>query len=124
MNTKRPKHLALHQIKLPLPGLISILHSVSGLLLFLFLPLLLWMLQLSLRSVLTYTQLLEILHNPLSKPVLLGLCWAFLHHSCAGIRYLLIDMRYFSTLAGARLTSKWVVAVSLALTVLVGVKLW
>lgn len=124
MNTKRPKHLALHQIKLPLPGLVSILHRVSGLLLFLFLPLLLWMLQASLRSIIAYTQLVEILHNPLIKLLLLGVCWAFLHHFCAGIRYLLIDMRCFSSLAGARLTSKWVLVVSLALTVLMGVKLW
>lgn len=124
MNKKRPKHLALHQIKLPLPGLVSIFHRVSGALLFLFLPLLLWMLQASLRSVLTYEQLLELLHNPFSKLVLLGVCWALLHHFCAGIRYLLIDLHCFSTLSGARLTSQWVVVVSLALTVLAGVKLW
>ena len=49
MNKKRPKHLALHQIKLPLPGIVSILHRVSGLLLFIALPLLLLMLQYSLR---------------------------------------------------------------------------
>lgn len=124
MNNNRPKHLALHEIKLPLPALVSILHRVSGALLFLCLPLLLWMLQASLRSVETYTRLVTILQNPFGKLALLGLTWAFLHHLCAGIRYLLIDLHYFSSLAGARLTSKWVLAVSLGLTLVIGVKLW
>jgi len=67
MNNKRPKFLALHQIRLPLPGLVSILHRISGALLFLALPLLLWMLQCSLRSIETYTQLSDALQHPLSN---------------------------------------------------------
>ena len=84
MDKKRPKHLALHLIKLPLPGLVSILHRVSGLLLFLMLPLLLTMLQYSLRSIETYTQLVGVLQNPFIKLMLLGLVWAFLHHFFSG----------------------------------------
>jgi succinate dehydrogenase / fumarate reductase cytochrome b subunit len=124
MNKKRPKYLALHQIKLPLPGIVSILHRVSGLLLFCALPLLLLMLQYSLRSIETYTQLTEVLNHPLIKLMLIGLLWAFLHHFCAGIRYLVIDLDYGVRLAQARASSKWVIFVSLALTVLIGVKLW
>jgi len=56
--------------------------------------------------------------------VLLGLLWAFLHHFCAGLRYLAIDMHLVSNLAQARNTSWAVMFVSLALTVLLGVKLW
>jgi len=124
MNDKRPKHLALYQIKLPLPGIISILHRVSGLLLFFALPLLLLMLQYSLSSIETYTQLVNILAHPLLKLLLLGLLWAFLHHFCAGLRYLAVDLHYISNLAQARSSSKWVMAASLSLTVLLGVKLW
>jgi len=124
MNDKRPKHLALYQIKLPLPGIVSILHRVSGLLLFFALPLLLLMLQYSLSSIETYTQLLNILAHPLLKLLLLGLLWAFLHHFCAGLRYLAVDLHYISNLAQARSSSKWVMAASLSLTVLLGVKLW
>ena len=120
MNKKRPKHLALHKIKLPLPGFVSILHRVSGLLLFFSLPILLWMLQASMRSIETYTQLIEITQHPLSKLVLLGLIWAFIHHFCAGIRYLAIDLHFASSLARARSSSKWVMGVSLLLTVLTG----
>jgi len=124
MNKKRPKHLALHQIKLPLPGIVSILHRVSGLLLFIALPLLLLMLQYSLASIETYTRLMGVLANPLLKLLLLGLLWAFLHHFCAGLRYLAVDMHLVRDLAQARNSSKVVMAVSLLLTILVGAKLW
>ncbi len=123
MNKKRPKHLALHKIKLPLPGFVSILHRVSGVLLFLSIPLLLWLLQSSLLSIETYTQLTEFTGHPLSKLVLLGLLWAFLHHFCAGIRYLALDLHWVSTLAQARASSWWVLGVSLLLTLLIGAKL-
>lgn len=124
MNKKRPKHLALHLIKLPVPGFVSILHRVSGLLLFLALPLLLWMLQYSLRSIETYTQLQTVFAHTLFKLLMLGLLWAFLHHFCAGLRYLAIDLHYVRSLAQARSSSKVVLAVSLMLTVLLGAKLW
>jgi succinate dehydrogenase / fumarate reductase cytochrome b subunit len=120
MNKKRPKHLALHKIKLPLPGFVSILHRLSGMFLFLSLPLLLWMLQASLRSIETYTQLQEILQHPLSKLAVLGVLWSFLHHFCAGIRYLALDLHLGSSLSKARASSWLVMAVSLLLTVLIG----
>jgi succinate dehydrogenase / fumarate reductase cytochrome b subunit len=124
MNKKRPKHLALHLIRLPLPGIVSILHRASGAALFLALPLLLWMLQYSLRSIETYTGLMELMAHPLVKLLLLGLLWAFLHHFCAGLRYLAIDLHWVRNLAQARSSSWAVLAVSLALTVIVGVQLW
>lgn len=124
MNKQRPKHLALHLIKLPLPGFVSILHRVSGLLLFCALPLLLLMLQYSLSSIETYTELRTAFASPLAKLLLLGLLWAFMHHFCAGLRYLAIDLHWVRDLAQARNSSKVVMGVSLALTVLLGVKLW
>jgi succinate dehydrogenase / fumarate reductase, cytochrome b subunit len=124
MNKQRPIHLALHLIKLPLPGIVSILHRISGLMLFFALPLLLLMLQYSLASIETYTQLMAVLANPLLKLMLLGLLWAFLHHFCAGLRFLAIDMHYVRNLVQARNSSKVVIVVSLMLTVLIGIKLW
>ena len=120
-NNKRPIHLALHQIKLPLSGWVSILHRVSGLLLFLALPLLLLMLQYSLRSIATYTQLMEVLNHPLVKLILIVLLWAGLHHLCAGIRYIALDLGIGLSLKNSRTSSKWVLGVSLVLTVLIGV---
>ncbi len=124
MQKKRPKHLALHLIKLPLPGLVSILHRISGLALFLALPLLLLMLQYSLRSTESFSSLQDILANPLLKLLSLGLLWSFLHHFCAGLRYLAIDMHYINNLKMARDSSKVVLLVSLLLTILIGAKLW
>jgi succinate dehydrogenase / fumarate reductase cytochrome b subunit len=124
MNKQRPKHLALHLIRLPLPGIVSILHRASGALLFLTLPLLLWMLQCSLLSIETYSELVDNLQRPVSKIFLLAVLWAFLHHFCAGLRYLAVDMHWISDLARARNSSKVVMAASLALTIFAGVKLW
>jgi len=120
MNKKRPKHLALHKIKLPMPGFVSILHRVSGIFLFLSLPLLLWMLYASLRSIETYTQLVGMFQHPVSKFVVLGLIWSFFHHFCAGIRYLALDLHIGTRLAQARASSWWVMGISIVLTVLAG----
>lgn len=124
MNKHRPKHLALHLIKLPPSGIVSILHRISGMLLFFALPLLLLMLQYSLRSIETYTQLMNVLAHPIIKLMLIGLLWAFLHHFFAGLRYLAIDVHFLSSLAQSRASSKLVLFVSLILTILIGAQLW
>jgi len=124
MNKNRPKFLALHLIRLPVPAFVSILHRVSGLLIFLALPLLLWMLQSSLRSIVTYTELADLLRHPASKLFLLVMLWAFLHHLCAGIRYLVIDLDMGVKLGPARASAKSALAASLVLTALLGVRLW
>lgn len=124
MNKTRPIHLALHLIKLPPSGIVSILHRISGLLLFLCLPLLLWMLQYSLRSIETYTQLMALLQHPLSKLALITMLWAFSHHFFAGLRYLAIDLHFFGGLTQSRNSSKLVLVLSVISTLWMGVKLW
>jgi succinate dehydrogenase / fumarate reductase cytochrome b subunit len=124
MARKRPKYLNLFQIKLPIAGFASILHRVSGFGLFLMLPLLIWLLELSLGSPDSYATLQSIVAHPLAKLVLIGLLWAFLHHFCMGIRILLIDMHIGVDKAQASNSAKMVLAVSLPLTLILGVKLW
>jgi succinate dehydrogenase / fumarate reductase cytochrome b subunit len=124
MIRKPPKFLTLTQIRLPLPGVVSILHRVSGAALFLALPLLLWLLQQSLRSIETFTLLGDLLASWPVKLVLLGLLWGFLLHLSAGVRYLLVDARWISGLAQARQSSGWVLVVSLSLTFFFGAQLW
>jgi succinate dehydrogenase / fumarate reductase cytochrome b subunit len=110
---------------LPLPGILSILHRVSGAVLFLLLPVLLWLFESSLTSPETFAVFRSIAAHPLVKLILLGLIWLYLHHFCAGIRYLLLDLHKGIDLESARLSSKIVFAVSIALTLLIGVKvLW
>lgn len=123
MTKQRPKFLNLFEIKLPLPGFASILHRVSGAGLFLMLPLLIWLFQLSLGSPESFDTLKAVVANPLVKLILLGLLWAFLHHFCMGIRILLIDVHVGVEKQQARTSAKAVLAVSLVLTVVFGLKL-
>jgi succinate dehydrogenase / fumarate reductase cytochrome b subunit len=124
LQKKRPKYLDVARIRLPLPGIVSILHRVSGAGLFLFLPFLLWLLDLSLESTASFDQFRAVVGNPLVKLLLLGLLWAFLHHFCAGIRFVLLDLHKGLELPCARRSARIVVIVSLVLTVLIGVTLW
>lgn len=121
----RPVYLNLPKIRLPLPGIVSFLHRVSGALLFLAgIPLLLAAASQSLSSPDAYAALKTALAHPFAKLVLLGLAWAYLHHFCAGIRFLLIDIEKGVELPAARRSSVIVLVVSLALTAIVGVRLW
>ena len=121
---QRPKHLALNQLRLPLPGIVSILHRVSGAGLFLLLPFLLYLLDRSLGSAETFETFSAVVDHPLVKLLLMGLLWAYLHHFCAGIRFLLLDMHKGLELETARMSSKIVLGVSIALTLIIGVALW
>lgn len=123
MTKQRPKFLNLAEIKQPLPAIASILHRVSGAGLFLMLPLLIWLLQLSLGSQESFETLQAVISNPLVKLILLGLLWAFLHHFCMGIRILLIDIHVGVEKQQARASAKAVLAVSLGLTAILGLKL-
>lgn len=120
---KRPKNLDLPTIRLPLPGILSILHRISGAVLFLLLPVLLWLFQQSLASPDSYATAKALTNNFLVKFILFGLIWLYMHHFCAGIRYLLLDLHKGIDLESARLSSKIVFGVSIALTLIVGVKI-
>ena len=121
----RPVYLHLFRIRMPMPSVVSFLHRVSGALMLVFgIPLLLAGVEASLASPESYAGLRATLSQPLSKLVLLGLAWAFFHHLCAGIRHLLLDIEVGVDLGSARRSSVIVFAVSLALTLVVGAKLW
>ncbi len=124
LKRKRPVYLDLVRIRLPLPGFVSILHRISGIVLFLLAFWLLALLDRSLASPEGYAQVRETIGHPLAKLVLIGLGWAFLHHFCAGIRYLLIDMHVGVDLASARASSWAVLAANIVLTLLFGLWVW
>jgi succinate dehydrogenase / fumarate reductase cytochrome b subunit len=122
---RRPVYLDLPRIRLPLPGIVSILHRISGALLFLIgIPVLLAGVAWSLGSAESYAAMKSAVSAPAAKIVLLGLAWAYLHHFCAGIRYLLLDLHQGIELAPARRSSVIVFVISLTLTLAVGVRLW
>ena len=121
---KRPKYLNPFKIRLPLPGLVSFLHRVSGVLLFAAIPLLLATLQLSLLSAEGFESARQSLSGPLVKPVLILLLWGGLHHFFAGLRFLAMDMRLGLELGTARKSSLLVMVLSPALAILIGAALW
>ena len=125
----RPKYLSLpallFEIRLPLPGWISILHRISGALLFFpFGAWLLYLLDTSLSSEQGYLQATRYLAMTPVKLGMLLFVWAFCHHFCAGIRYLFLDLDKGVDLKTARLTSWLVLGASLVLTAWLGARLW
>ncbi len=125
LQNKRPKHLDLLKIKLPLPGIVSILHRISGVLLFFpGIPLLLYGLQSLLESEQSYTAMQDTLLSPIIKITLLLFSWFFLHHLCAGVRHLLLDLHYGATLEKTRFSSKLVLITGILLTAFMGTVIW
>jgi len=121
----RPVYLNLLAIRLPLPALASILHRVSGALLFLIgIPLLLWAVQRALVSADAWAQMRLMVAHPFGKLVLIVLAWAYLHHFLAGIRHLLMDLHIGVNLQAGRQSAAVVLVISLLLTLGVVIRLW
>lgn len=119
---KRPEFRNIHvsqivRYRMPSPALVSIMHRISGAALFLALPLLLWLFELSLTSETSFERLVAFVAHPLAKLVLLVLIWSLAHHLVAGVRYLLIDL-HTPDLQRARTSALAVYAVSLPATVI------
>ncbi len=121
---QRPKNLNLLTIQFPIPAIVSILHRVSGVILFLAIPLILWGLHLSLVSSEEFDKLKLFFAHPLMKLIIWGVLSAFIYHFIAGVRHLLMDIHIGEELKSGRLTAQLVCAISAVLILLVGVWLW
>ncbi|MDQ7982401.1 succinate dehydrogenase, cytochrome b556 subunit [Paraburkholderia sp. SARCC-3016] len=111
--------------RLPLAGRVSILHRVSGALLFIFLPFLLYLFDQSLTSELSFEVFKAFLSNIIVKLITLVLAWAFLFHFCAGIRHLLMDTNHNAvSKEKGKSTSVVVLVVSSVLTIAFALKLF
>src|SRR4030067_1607198 len=91
-NYKRPKNLDLLHFHLPIGGVVSILHRVTGVLLVLALPLAFMLLQESLRSPESFTQVLALLGSLPARVLLFFTTILLVHHFLAGVRHLLLDI--------------------------------
>src|SRR5262245_52853916 len=89
---QRPKNLNLFTIRQPIPAIVSILHRISGAILFFVIPLLLWGLSLSLSSKHNFEHLRQLLSSPWAKFIIWCFLAAFIYHFIAGIRHLFMDM--------------------------------
>lgn len=119
IKNNRPKHLNLFKIHLPITGIASINHRISGLLLFLAIPVSLYLFQLSLASQAEFTAALIYLSSPWIKLALIILLWSFIHHLLAGFRFLLIDQNLGISLSVARKTAWFVVLAAVIVTLMI-----
>lgn len=106
---ERPVTLPLPRLRLPLPGWVSLLHRVSGVLLFFSLPLAIYVFQQSLLGADSFEQIRQQLMAPWARLLLLLAVWALAHHLFAGIRHLLMDVHWGVRLASARRSALLVV---------------
>lgn len=119
IKNKRPKHLNLFKIHLPITGVASINHRLSGLILFLAIPASLYLFQLSLSSSDGFAEALGYLSSIWVKLALVLLMWSFIHHLLAGFRFLLIDQNIGISLSAARKTAWVVVITAVIVTVII-----
>ncbi|MDE2607856.1 MAG: succinate dehydrogenase, cytochrome b556 subunit [Burkholderiales bacterium] len=132
---KRPEFRNINAFKdlptyrLPVAGWVSILHRVSGVLMFVLLPFILWIFDTSVSSEISYARLHAAFGmgpgGVVLKLVALALIWAYLHHFIAGLRHLRMDVSHAAvSKAGGAASAKITLALSLALTVVLGAKLF
>lgn len=126
---ERPQFRNIHitqlpNYRLPLAGIVSILHRVSGFLMFALLPFVLYLFEQSIRSEMSFAYFQGIAGHWFVKLVLLALVWAYMQHFCGGVRHLMMDVHFGLDKDAARKSAVGVLTVSLLLTALVGLKLF
>lgn len=105
ISDNRPVYLNLFRLHLPISGWVSILHRLSGALLFFMLPMLVWGFALALSGEAGYARVTAYLTTPLAKGLALILVAGLAHHYFAGLRHLAMDAHCGVSLKSARLTS-------------------
>jgi succinate dehydrogenase / fumarate reductase, cytochrome b subunit len=133
---KRPVYRNIHvtqilRYRLPAAGIVSILHRVSGVLMFLMLPLVMWVFDMSLASVASHAQLTEVftsgaigLPGWVFKCLVLLLIWAYLHHFIAGVRHLWMDATHSVTRRFGAVSAQLTLVSSVLITAALGWKLF
>lgn len=133
---QRPVHRNIHvsqivSYRLPPAGIVSILHRVSGVLMFLLLPFLIWMFDKSITSEVSFESFASVFSVGAGavpgwffKLVVLALTWAYLHHFIAGVRHLWMDATHSVTKQAGHQSAIFTLVASVALTVVLGAKLF
>ena len=124
IQTKKVKNLNLFTIRFPITALVSILHRMSGVFLFLLMPIITISFWASLLSEISYQQVLMFFSLWPLKIIKLFVIWGMTHHILAGTRHLLLDLQLGLDLISARLSSKTVLVVSFLITFFVGLWSW
>lgn len=136
-NTSRPEFRNIHALRdlpsyrLPAAGWVSILHRMSGAILFLLLPFVIWMFDTSVSSEISFERFKSIFNSGfgmipgwLIKLIALALIWAYLHHLIAGLRHLFMDARHAVTKEFGKSSAIATLAIGTGMTFLLGLKLF
>ena len=126
VSNPRPKNLNPMELGLKLPpaGIVSLLHRASGVLLFLSIPLVIFLLDVSLRSPAAFSDIYRFMAQTPMKLISILLVWAVAHHAFAGIRFLILDLHIGVEKASSRMSALAVLGLSILFTIVVGVLIW
>jgi len=121
VNSQRPVNLDIRTIKLPITAYASILHRISGVILFVSLVIALFLLDRSLSSPVGFAEVKSWMSNFFVKFIVWGMLSALIYHVVAGVRHLIMDLGYGETLESGRLGAKVVLIISVILIIIAGV---
>ncbi|KTC82179.1 succinate dehydrogenase, cytochrome b556 subunit [Legionella cherrii] len=124
MNKKRPVNLDLGSLNYPPMAIASILHRISGVVLFLLLPIMLYIFGQSMQSEEAFTQVKSLLSHPAYKMILWAFGAAMIYHVLAGIRHLLMDMGFGEHLNAGRRSAVLVIILAIILSIFLGIWIW
>ena len=122
MNT-RPVNLDLKTVKMPFAAVLSILHRITGVIIFFGVPFLLWLLQQSLSSPMGYAEVQNFIGSGFWRLAFFGIVWAFAYHIMAGIKHLFMDVGYAETPEGAKVAATLIVLGNIIVLIFLGVRL-
>jgi len=124
VNHQRPVNLDLGSLTYPPMAIASILHRISGIVLFLLLPFMLYMLQLSLKSSASYDELQSLVARPYGKLILWAFSSALIYHVIAGVRHMILDLGIGEALHAARRSAVAVIVLAVVAILSLGVWIW
>lgn len=124
MAQQRPINLNLRTLKFPPMAIVSILHRLSGVLIAFLIPVLLYLLDVSLRSADTFNELAACLASPWAKFFIWVFGAFFLYHLLAGMRHLMMDLGFWESLVAGRRSAIGVLSITALVIILVGMGLW
>jgi len=120
----RPINLDIHTISFPITAIASILHRVSGVIIFISIGILLWLLSMSLSSSDGFQTAYNIINVFVVKVILWGILTALSYHIIGGIRHLIMDLGYFEEFNSGCYTAKIAFTITVILSILAGVLIW
>jgi succinate dehydrogenase / fumarate reductase cytochrome b subunit len=120
----RPVNLDLRTIRFPLTATASIIHRISGVITFISIGILLWLLNLSLSSPIGFAKAADIMDGFIVTFIMWGILTALAYHIVVGVRHLMMDLGYFEELESGELSAKIAFVITAVLSVLAGVLVW